>query len=73
MSKGGRAVVFEGQGAALVIEIPPDRDVADGEILRAVDEFKRRVRAAWAAGGCRSFTVGVHEAGPECDHERGGK
>jgi hypothetical protein len=33
--------------------------------------FRLMVREAIARGGCREFSVGVHEGGEDCDHEVG--
>ncbi len=33
--------------------------------------FRQAMREAMTAGGCRSFSVGVHPDGAECDHEVG--
>jgi hypothetical protein len=54
---------------------PPSVVRVDGNDQRAVSEalavFRHKVRAAIEAGGCRSFLVGVHVEGAECDHEVG--
>lgn len=42
-----------------------------GAVADVVTAFRSRVRAAIEAGGCRSFLVGVHVEGAECDHEVG--
>lgn len=44
-----------------------DRSAVD----EAVGLFKLAIRAAMAAGGCRTVMIGVHVEGEGCDHEVG--
>jgi predicted Zn-dependent protease len=66
----GRVLAFEVSGGEVYPIVVP---VYGQESLEAMDKavamFKDMVRAAWKAGGCRSFLVGVHVRGAACDHE----
>lgn len=64
-------LVFEGGDPATMVTVSISRGAKLAAVDEVVAEFKRRVRAAMEAGGCRSFVVGVHVEGSACDHEVG--
>lgn len=63
-------VVLESSKARAVFDL---EEVGPDEVVAAIDRWlTSMVTSTAAAGVCKSFTVGVHLQGAECDHETAG-
>ena len=63
-------VVFEGTKARAVFDL---REHSPEEILQAFDRWlASAVTTVGGSGACKSFVVGIHSAGEDCDHETTG-
>jgi hypothetical protein len=67
-------VVFENSKRKEVVKVPVAKcgDVEQAVGFMALKWLHSLIRSSDESGACLCFSVSVHSAGPECDHEQPG-
>lgn len=55
----------------IIFESPKGRVSIDGDIQRAIDQFRNWLLKHAEPSACVGVTVSVHPDGEDCDHETG--